>query len=50
MPDNFMGHAPVTHKLDGDVKVFQDGLMATLDDMPATNLAALVSVILSSDL
>ena len=32
MPDNFMGHAPVTHKLDGDVKVFQDGLMATLDD------------------
>ena len=32
MPDNFMGHTPVTHKLDGDVKVLQDGLMATLDD------------------
>ena len=32
MPDNFMGHTPVTHKLDRDVKVFQDGLMATLDD------------------
>ena len=32
MPDNFMGHTPVTHKLDRDVKVLQDGLMATLDD------------------
>ena len=27
-----MGHTPVTHKLDSDVKVLQDGLMATLDD------------------
>ena len=32
MPDQFMGNTPVTDKLDGDVEVFQHGLMAPLDD------------------
>lgn len=32
MPDQLMGHAPVTDKLNGDVIVLQHGLMASLDD------------------
>ncbi len=32
VPDQFMGNTPVTDKLDGDVEVFQHGLMAPLDD------------------
>lgn len=33
VPDQLMGHAPVTDKLDGDVEVLQHGLMAPLDDV-----------------